>query len=51
MFTNNLIGLGLSGLMYTFGAITEGDDTLDRVLSNPELMTECLIWGLAGSVG
>jgi UDP-galactose transporter B1 len=28
MFTNNLIGLILSSMMYTFGAITEGDDTL-----------------------
>ena len=51
MFTNNLIGLFLSGAMYAFGAMTEGDDTLQRIMSSPEILSECVIWGLAGSVG
>lgn len=51
MFTNNLIGLFLSGAMYTFGAVTEGDDTLQRIISSPDILSECVIWGLAGSVG
>lgn len=51
MFTNNLIGLILSGMMYTFGAITEGDDTLQRILGSREILSECIIWGTAGSVG
>ena len=51
MFTNNLIGLFLSGAMYTFGAVTEGDDTLQRIISSPDILSGCVIWGLAGSVG
>jgi solute carrier family 35 (UDP-galactose transporter), member B1 len=51
MFTNNLIGLGLSGFMYTLGAVMEGDSTLERIMASNELFSNCMIWGLAGSIG
>lgn len=51
MFTNNLIGLILSGAMYTFGSLTEGDDTLQRIMTSPDILAECVIWGMAGSIG
>ena len=51
MFTNNLLGLIFSGSMYVFGAMTEGDNTHTRIFSSPELLSECVIWGLAGAIG
>ena len=51
MLTNNLIGLLLSGSMYTYGVITQGDDTHVRVMQTPAILKECLIWGFAGAIG
>jgi UDP-galactose transporter B1 len=51
MFTNNLLGLIFSGSMYIFGVVTSGDNTHTRIFSSNELLSECVIWGLAGALG
>ena len=51
MLTNNLIGLFLSLSMYFYGYIYYNDDTHSRIISNTNILTKCIYWGLAGSVG
>jgi len=51
MFTNNLLGLIFSSSMYAYGAMTEGDNTHERIFNSSELLGECVIWGLAGAIG
>lgn len=51
MLTNNIVGLILSLSMYVVGAMQEGDNTHTRVMNSPKLLSECMIWGLSGSIG
>lgn len=51
MLTNNVVGLMLSLTMYLVGVMQQGDNTHTRIMESPKLLSECMIWGLSGSIG
>ena len=51
MFTNNLIGLLLSFSIYCFSVVYHGDDTHVRIMADPNLLFDCVMVGLSGSIG
>ena len=51
MFTNNLLGLVLSSIIYMYGVIVMGDDTHLRILADKEVLSNCFMFGLSGAVG
>ena len=51
MFCCNLFGLVVSGAMYVYAVIINGDDTHVRVMDSSKLMFDCLMVGLSGTLG
>ena len=51
MLVNNLVGMVLCGLFYVFSVIQYGEDSHTRVFSNSETLFDCVMVGLAGSIG
>jgi len=51
MFVNNSVGFILSAAIYTFGVVTQGDETHLRILSDQQVLYDCIMVGLTGSVG
>lgn len=51
MLGNNLVGLTFYVGIYGYRMYTEGDDTLARILNNPQLLQDCVIFALAGAMG
>ena len=51
MFTNNLIGLLISGTIYIATVIFYNEDTHLRILKNPNILFDCIMVGLSGSIG
>jgi drug/metabolite transporter (DMT)-like permease len=51
MFTNNLIGLLISGTIYIATVIFYNEDTHLRILKNPNILFDCVMVGLSGSIG
>ena len=51
MFTNNCFGFVASLAIYVYGVITEGDDTHSRLMTEPNLLFNCVYIGLCGCFG
>lgn len=51
MFTNNLIGILISGTIYIATVIFNKEDTHLRILKNPNILFDCVMVGLSGSIG
>ena len=51
MFTNNLIGLLISGTIYIATVIFYNEDTHLRILKNPNILFDCVMVDLSGSIG
>ena len=51
MFVNNSVGFVLSAVIYTVGVVTQGDDTHWRILADQQLLWDCIMVGLTGSIG
>lgn len=51
MFVNNSVGFILSAAIYSFGVLTEGDETHLRILNDPQVLYDCIMVGLTGSIG
>lgn len=51
MFVNNMVGFVLSAAIYAFGVFTQGDDSHRRIFSDQQLLFDCVMVGLTGSIG
>ena len=51
MLVNNLVGAILCGAIYTYTVIFSGEDSHNRVFSDSQLLFDCVMVGLAGSIG
>jgi len=51
MFTNNLIGLMISGTIYISTVLFYKEDTHLRIIQNPKILFDCIMVGLSGSIG
>lgn len=48
---NNLVGMILCGAFYVFTVLKHGEDSHTRVFTDPNLLFDCIMVGLAGSIG
>ena len=51
MLVNNLVGAVLCSLIYTYTALFTSEDSHTRILRDPQLLFDCLMIGLAGTIG
>ena len=51
MFTNNVLGLVLSGSMYYYEVVTAAEDTHVRIMQDRVLLYNCIYIGLCGTFG
>lgn len=51
MLVNNLVGMVLCGAIYVFSVVNNGEDSHIKVMGDSSLLFDCIMVGLAGSLG
>jgi solute carrier family 35 (UDP-galactose transporter), member B1 len=51
MFSSNFVQLAANLALFTFYFFIHGDDTLQRIVANPQLMRDVIMIGLSGALG